>query len=136
MVIFGMGRVGTGAYDTMERRYGGKVLGIDHDAANVAAHLSAGRRVICGDATDPEFWANIRYTGKVKLVMLAMPRQTANMYALKRIAASDYSGMIAATAKYDDEMEALEAGGAHFVFNFFADAGAGFAEEVQRVMVP
>lgn len=133
VLIFGMGRVGTGAYDTLQRSYGKKILGIDHDAASVARHRAADRNVICNDATDPEFWEKIRPGSKIKMVMLCLPQHAANMYALKRIAGSDYAGVIAATAKYDDEMEALEAGGAHFVFNFFAEAGAGFAEEVQRV---
>ncbi|MGD9017814.1 MAG: cation:proton antiporter [Desulfobacterales bacterium] len=135
VVIFGMGRVGAGAYDYMRRHYGGKVLGIDHDAATVAANLAADRRVIHNDATDSEFWANIQPSGKIKLVMLAMPQHTANLFALRRIVNSDYGGKIAATARYDDEMKELEDGGAHLVFNFFAEAGAGFAEEVQRVMV-
>jgi hypothetical protein len=90
--------------------------------------------VICNDATDPEFWEKIRPGSKVKLVMLTLPQHAANMYALKRIVGSDYAGVIAATAKYEDEMAEMEHAGAHLVFNFFAEAGAGFAEEVQRVM--
>jgi predicted Kef-type K+ transport protein len=134
VLIFGMGRVGTGAYDTLQRSYGKKILGIDHDAASVARHRAEDRNVICNDATDPEFWEKVRPGSKVKMVMLTLPQHAANLYALKRIVGSDYAGIIAATAKYGDEMAELEHAGAHLVFNFFAEAGAGFAEEVQRVM--
>lgn len=134
VVVFGMGQVGTGAYDAMRRRFGDRVLGIDHDPATVEAHLAADRRVIRSDATDPEMWERVQPNGNVKLVMLALPEHAANRYALRRIVASGYDGKIAATARYPDEMTELQGQGAHFVFNFFADAGAGFADGVLRGM--
>jgi len=136
VLVFGMGRVGTGAYDTMQRRYGGKVLGIDHDGATVAMHRETARNVIRNDATDPEFWENMRPGGNVKVILLCLPQHAANMYALRRISACDYAGMIAAIAKYNDELAELKANGAHFVFNFFSEVGVGFAEEVRRQMKP
>ncbi len=109
--VFGMGRVGTGAYDAMRERYGDIVIGIDYDAVTVREHQAAGRNVIHGDATDPDFWerAKERRRGKVRLVMLAMPRHTANMYAAKEISARSRPDLfVAATAQFRDEIEALK----------------------------
>ena len=39
---------------------------------------------------------------------------------------------MAATAQFDDELEELRAAGAEAAFNFYAEAGAGFAEHVWR----
>ena len=44
---------------------------------------------------------------------------------------ADYKGTIAAVAKYDDDRTKLEAEGVN-CFNFYAEAGAGFAEHVRR----
>ena len=131
--VFGMGRVGRGAYDYMQAHFDGEVVGVDNDEAAVAAHCAAGRRVISGDATDPEFWEKIQHSGQIRLVLLTLPYE-ANLFAVRRIMASSYAGIIAATAKYEDEMAALETAGVHFVFNFFSDAGIGFAERVCRKM--
>jgi hypothetical protein len=41
-----------------------------------------------------------------------------------------FAGSIAATAKFDDEVEELKAAGVQAVFNLYAEAGYGFAEHV------
>ena len=46
IAIFGMGRVGTGAYDRMQQRHGNTVVGIDFDAEQVKYHLEQGRNVL------------------------------------------------------------------------------------------
>jgi glutathione-regulated potassium-efflux system ancillary protein KefC len=130
IAVFGMGRVGTSAYDELRRRLGDKVLGLDMDPKVVQGHLAAGRKVIQNDATDPDFWENIRPSGRIRLVLLAMAEHAANMYAARRILESPYPGMVAATAKFGDDAAELEALGVHAVHNLYAEAGAGFAEHV------
>jgi glutathione-regulated potassium-efflux system ancillary protein KefC len=130
IVVLGMGRVGTSAYDQLRERFGDTVLGIDIDPEAVQRHLTAGRKVIKNDATDPDFWENIRPSGRIRLVMLCMASHAANMYAARRILDSPYAGMLAATAKFDDEAAELETIGLHAVYNLYAEAGAGFAEHV------
>ena len=129
IMIFGMGRVGTGAYEAMQQRYGDTVLGVDVDAVTVREQVEAGRNVILGDATDPDFYARGR-PEKIRLVMLAMSNHTQNMLAAKQLASLGYSGLVAATAQFADELVALEKEGVHAAFNFYAEAGAGFAEHV------
>ena len=131
IVIFGLGRVGTGAYDDMHLRHGEVVIGIDFDEENVQKHRKAGRNVILGDPTDHDFWAKTgQHEEKIQMVLLAMPGHTANMTAVVQLTEMKFAGSIAATAKFDDEIEELKEAGVHAVFNLYAEAGYGFAEHV------
>jgi TrkA family protein/sodium/hydrogen exchanger family protein len=135
IAVFGMGRVGTGAYDAMRERYGDVVLGIDADSRSVQEHQKEGRNVILGDAADADLWEKIPPgKGKVRLVMLAMPDHSANLYAVKQLTQRGYEGLVEATAQYDDEIEALKEEGVDAAFSFYAEAGLGFADHVCRVM--
>lgn len=55
VLIFGMGRVGTGAYDEMVARRGRVVLGVERLEHGIDAHTKAGRRIRRGDAVDLDF---------------------------------------------------------------------------------
>ena len=130
-----MGRVGTAAYDEMRTRYGRSVVGIDFDADIIKKHQAAGRHVILGDATDIDFWtrAKLGDRGKLRLVMLAMPNHSANMRAVEELTSRGFNGSIAATAQFDDEVAELKQAGVHAAFNFYAEAGFGFAEHAGQV---
>jgi predicted Kef-type K+ transport protein len=131
IAIFGMGRVGTGAYDDMRRRHGEVVIGIDFDEETVERHLEAGRKVILGDPTDHDFWAKSRQgEKKIQMVLLTLPEHAANMTAVAQLTEMKFTGSMAATAKFDDEVEELKEAGVHAVFNLYAEAGYGFAEHV------
>ncbi len=135
VAVFGMGRVGTAAYDEMRARQGDVVIGVDFDREVVENHRAAGRNVIRGDATDIDFWARTRMSaqkGNVSLVMLAMPDHAANLQAARELQADEFGGIIAATAQFDDQIAELKAAGVHGAFNFYAEAGHGFAEHVCR----
>ncbi len=127
IAIFGMGRVGTGAYDKMYELHGDTVLGIDFDGEKVRKHLAAGRCVMRGAPNDADFWEMVDKDHGIELVLLALPNIYANLDALAQLRAINYSGRIIATARYpDDDIPLLEAG-ATAVFNIYAEAGAGFA---------
>jgi hypothetical protein len=135
IAIFGLGRVGTGAYDDMRRRHGEVVIGIDFDEKTVQKHLEAGRKVILGDPTDHDFWAKTRQGGrKIRMVLLTLPEHTASMTAVTQLNEMKFAGSIAATAKFDDEVEELKAAGVHAVYNLYAEAGFGFAEHVCKAL--
>jgi hypothetical protein len=136
IVVFGMGRVGTAAYDDMRKRHGAIVIGIDFDSKTVAEHRQTGRNVIAGDATDIDFWARVKRggPGKLRLALLAMPSHVANITAVKEITDGEFEGIIAPIAQYDDEVQELKAAGAQSVYNFFAEAGFGFAEHACRAL--
>lgn len=132
MGVIGMGRVGTGAYDFLRERYGDTVLGIERDGEVVETHRRAGRHVIQGDATDPDFWARLRRTRKGRVVLLTMPNYSENLIAVRHLKRAAFPGMIAAAARYPDEERGLRAAGVDAIFNFFNEAGVGFAEQVSK----
>lgn len=131
ILVFGMGRVGTAAYETMRRHFGDIVLGIDNDSIVLQMHRQAGRKVIQGDATDPEFWERLR-TDKVQVILLDMPKPEENLFAFQLLKATGFSGKVAATAKYDDQVEMLKEAGLHAAYNIYGEAGSGFANHVNE----
>jgi predicted Kef-type K+ transport protein len=128
--IFGMGRLGTMAYDFLHDKYGDTVIGFDFSADKVRIHQEAGRRVVYGDPTDPDFWSRISLQPghKARLIMLAMPKHVSNLNVAKQMMEKGYAGMLAATARFDDQVEELREVGVHAAFNFYNEAGLGFAE--------
>lgn len=129
ILVCGMGMVGSGAFDAMRSRYGKVVVGVDFDPATIEMHRKAGRRVVLGDAADTDFWTQVE-KDKVRLVMLSIPNHNENLAAVQKLKEADFKGMIAATALYKDEVEELERAGVTAAFNFFAEAGNGFADHV------
>ncbi len=129
ILIAGMGRLGSSAYRSMRENYGDKVCGIDADADSVERHQKLGHKVILADAEDADFWHEADID-RLRLVMLAMPATSDMFQAVELLKNSGYKGIIAAVAKHEDDRVALEAAGVHAAFNFYAEAGAGFAEHV------
>jgi len=131
IAIFGMGRVGSGAYDKMRELHGDTVVGIDFDAELIKKHQAMGRNVLAGDPSDADFWDKIEQDHSINLVMLALPNLEANLDALNQLREISFPGRIAATAKYPDEEERLRQSGATAVFNIYTEAGAGFADHIK-----
>jgi len=128
--IFGMGRVGTSAYDNLRERFGDVVVGIDIDAGTVDSHNSEGRYVILGSATDIDFWDRINMDfNNVNLVMLAMPNHSENLFAINHLKSLNFQGKLAAIAKYPDEIDSLKKAGVDFAFSLYTEAGTGFAND-------
>jgi len=130
IAIIGMGRVGTGAYDTMCRLNEESVVGVDIDPVTVHQQQSTGRNVLLGDPSDADFWDRVQAAHTLELVMLTLPNASTNLAVLEQLAAASFSGHVVATAKFPDEVDALKSAGATTVFNFYVEAGAGFAEHV------
>ena len=133
IAIFGMGRVGTGAYDKMQELHGDTVVGIDFDLRLVDYHREQGRQVLRGDPSDTDFWENVQQDHNIRLVMLALPNLNAHLGALTQLRAISYTGAVAATARYPDEEEKLLNAGATSVFNVYTEAGTGFANLVNEI---
>jgi hypothetical protein len=131
IVIFGMGRIGTGAYETISQTHPNLVAGIDIKPDVVEKHIKRGRRVLLADATDPDFWQRVNHS-HVGMVMLAMPKHMQNIFALEQLRASGYQGQVTAIANYPDQQKELEDMGVDSTYNFYLEAGSGFAEHVKQ----
>ena len=136
IAIFGMGRVGSGAYNRMREFHGETVIGIDFDAELVKWHRSMERNVLQGDPSDADFWEKMEQRHSIEQVMLALPNLQANLDALAQLREISFSGRIAAIARYPDELPILKQAGATAVFNIYTEAGNGFAEHVESQDTP
>ncbi|MBE0362578.1 hypothetical protein PULV_a0097 [Pseudoalteromonas ulvae UL12] len=135
ILIFGMGRIGTGAYEAIAHSYPDTVAGVDINPECVERQLKRGRFAILADATDPDFWQRINHSD-VEMVMLAMPKHVQNLFALEQIKASGFVGQITAIANYPDQQKELEDLGVDSTYNFYLEAGSGFAEHVKEHFSP
>ena len=134
VLVVGMGRVGTGAYDTLKENWNKKsICGVDVDRSRVTSHCLAGRNVIMADAEDPDFWTHINLDA-IQLIMLAMPNYLDILEAAKQLQRVGYQGKIAGIVRYEDERKKLLAAGINVVFNFYQKAGSGFAEQSMHLL--
>ncbi len=129
VLVFGMGRVGTGAYDELDRTQDVDVVGVERSRSIVARHTSEGRRVVRGDALDSEFWDRMHLHPETRLVVLAMNDHGANLKAVRKIRATLPEVSIAAVAQHVDEVHELEEAGADVARNLYEEAGQGLADD-------
>lgn len=129
IIVFGMGRVGAGAYDELRLRRGDIVLGVDRHDRFVAQNCDAGRNVVRGDALDTEFWERLCLTADTDLVVLAMSDHSANMEAVRRVREFLPDATLAAVATHADELDELEAVGVDVARNLYGEAGQGLADD-------
>lgn len=125
-VVLGMGRAGTAAYDYL-RGQGMVPVGLDSDPAQLQRHLQAGRRVIYGDASDPELWTGLDLSG-VEGVLLTPRSAKADARAAMNLRAEGYDGFITALAEFPEDREILQAAGVSVSFIPIAQAGRELAQ--------
>ena len=135
IVIIGMGRVGMGAYSAISEQNESLVWGLDAEPEKVKWLTEQGVKAYCGDAEDAFFWERINLNS-LQLVLLSLPNVIDSMSIADQLRSAGYKGKIAAIARYDDERSKLEKFGIDKVFNFYTEAGVGFAEESMELIEP
>lgn len=128
ILVIGLGRVGKGAFKALHSMVGDKVWGMDADKSRIEKYQSKGLHVFYGDGEDADLW-NRMDTHKIKLVLLALPSIDDILNIAEQLHFANYQGEIAAIARFPDEHDQLVEGGIDKVFNFYTEAGFGFAEE-------
>jgi predicted Kef-type K+ transport protein len=128
VLVIGMGRVGSGAYDDLAPVFDDKILGIEHSADRVDTLRGGGQRVLLGDATDTDFWSKLKAGKHIELVVLAMPSHGNNIYAARQIRNLGVQCTVVAVAKFPEEVEEL-AGLNIPAFNMYSEAGSGLARQ-------
>ena len=137
ILVLGMGRIGSGAYDALKISYGEKVMGIDYNHQKTIEHREFGRRVITGDALDSDFWNKLQLTDNVKLILLSMPDHNGNRFAAEQLKNIDSCNFqVAALAHYQSDEVELNELGVNPVYNMYEEAGAGFAQHVWSELQP
>lgn len=125
VVIMGMGRVGTGAYDEFKAQ-GHLTVGLDSDPAKAELHRKAGRRVLYADAEDPGFWSHLDLHG-VEMVVLTMPELEAKLIATRQLRKRGFEGQISATVYFAEDVTPMTEAGADFVYDYHDGIGVGLA---------
>ena len=134
ILIMGMGRVGTSAYDFLTNR-NERVVGLDSDLDKVEHQLRGGRRVLYADAEDPGFWNKLRLDG-IRAVLLAMPDLEAKELATTQLRHTGYKGLIATTAMFPEQAKSIRELGCDLTPNYHHEIGVGIAEHTWEALYP
>ncbi|MEZ4709843.1 MAG: cation:proton antiporter family protein [Caldilineaceae bacterium] len=126
ILIVGMGRVGTAAYDYIVRN-SGRPLGLDSDPAKLEAHRAAGRRVIFGDEQDPELWEGLSLDN-LRAVLLATPDHNSSIFATQMLRRHGFQGTINALIRHEEAAQPLVDAGASTVSLPLTQAGIELAK--------
>ncbi|WP_415899026.1 cation:proton antiporter [Neptuniibacter sp. QD48_11] len=128
ILVIGLGRVGKGAFNALHSIVGDNVWGMDADRSRIQKFQQKGLHVFYGDGEDADLWCKMDVKN-IKLVLLALPSIEDSLNIAEQLHSANYPGEIAAIARFPDEHKQLVDGGIHTVFNFYTEAGFGFAEE-------
>jgi len=120
-VVVGMGRTGAAAYRTLEEA-GNRVVGLDADLGKIQSQIAKKRRVIYGDAEDPELWQNL-HVETLEGVLLTLPDLEAKLRAAESLRERGFRGIIGATSLHREEDELLTRAGCDYIFYPFSAAG-------------
>jgi glutathione-regulated potassium-efflux system ancillary protein KefC len=127
VVVVSMGRIGTAAYDEMRERFGDRVIGLDLDPDVVKSHADQGRQVICGDATDPDFYARFNPSSPCKVAIIALQKTTEAITIASLLRTSGFCGHIVAMAEFQDQIQKLRDAGVDSAHYLHEEMGIGLA---------
>lgn len=148
MIIFGLGRFGTAIGMRLKKR-GVRVLGVDFNPLAIRRWRELGLETEFGDATDPEFLAELPMARAQWIVSTVPIHPTGLSYEDTRMTllqlarnSTGFCGRIAVASHHPRDTEELFASGADLVLEPFQDAAdravdmlCGGAEE-ERTEIP
>ena len=133
ILIIGTGRIGAGTYRALHAELGDRVWGMDADSELIAQQLEEGMHVFVGDGENADLW-NKMDVSRLRLVLITTPVTVDGRTITEQLRLAGYQGKIAAIARYEDDREILLEYGVDKVFNFYVEAGVGFAEDSLRLI--
>jgi predicted Kef-type K+ transport protein len=134
ILIVGMGRVGSGAYDYL-RKQQANIVGIDSDPGKIESNIRAGRRVAYADAEDPSFWQLLNID-RLRAIMLALPDLDAKLSAARALRRRGFTGLLSATHLFPEEYAPIIEAGCDVTYNYYTEAGVGFARHTYDTLRP
>ena len=134
VLIFGMGRTGSAAYEALLER-DRRPVGLDADTYKAKAHAAAGRHVIFADAEDSNFWNGVDLTG-IRAAILAMDDIEAKLIAARTLRARGFTGPIVSHALYEDHVGKISDAGADQTYLTMQEAGRSLAAHAIEATPP
>jgi len=133
ILIIGTGRIGLGAYRALHNELGDRVWGMDANHQRINQLREEGMHVFVGDGESADLWERLDLT-RIELILIATPVTEDVRNVTEQLQFAGYQGKIAAIARFEDDRETLLSYGIDKVYNFFIEAGAGFAEDSLRLI--
>ncbi|MDO3721017.1 cation:proton antiporter [Marinobacter sp. chi1] len=128
VLIMGMGRTGTAAYDWIAR-HETELMGLDSDPAKAQKHQKRGRNVVFADAEDASFWSGL-HMPSVHSVILALGDIEAKLVAARMLRKLGFRGYIVAHTMYDDEAKAIREAGANDAYLTMSETGVALGSHI------
>ncbi len=125
-VVLGMGRAGTAAYDYLIEQ-GKRPVGLDADPAAIQRNLTEDRRVIYGDANDPELWTDLDLSN-LEGVLMTLSNVNAEASAAENLRKEGFTGYITALLRYEENKQLLQNAGVSVSFLPISQAGRELAQ--------
>lgn len=132
VLIMGMGRTGTAAYEYLKAQC--KIVALDSDPARVQLHQSLDHNIFFADAEDQMFWQGLDF-GSVRAVILSINDAEAKRIAAQNLRQSGFCGLIVSHSMHEDEAREIIAAGADQTYLTMSEAGVGIAEHVRQSLI-
>jgi len=132
VLIIGMGRTGTAAYDTLRDKTD-RLIGLDADPYRVRDQVEAGRNVVYTDAEDANFWHGVDIGG-LEAAVLAMDDIESKLIAARSLRALGFTGPVVSHALYEDHVSRIVEAGADKTYLTMYEAGVGLAEHTWEAL--
>lgn len=134
VLIMGMGRTGSAAYQYLEHKT--HVVGLDSDPARVRHFQQQEKNVLFADAEDQVFWQGLQL-GQVVAVILCLSDSEAKLIATKKLRLAGFAGLIVSHSMQQEEAQRIMDAGADHTYLTMSEAGLGLAERVrQHISLP
>jgi predicted Kef-type K+ transport protein len=133
VLVVGTGRIGIGAYRALHRELGDRVWGMDANHELITWQKAEGMNVFVGDGESADLWERLDVSS-IRLILIATPKIEDVRNVTEQLSLAGYTGKIAAIARFEDDREKLLGYGIDKVFNFFVEAGVGFAEDSLKLI--
>ncbi|MCK5828822.1 MAG: cation:proton antiporter, partial [Methylococcales bacterium] len=135
IIVCGMGRVGTGAYDQLIHQGEKHVHGLDSDEKIVLRQCKSGRKASTTDVSSPDFWSRLDIkNSEIKWILLCTSNVHANAITANLARQKGFKGFISSTTHYPDEDYTLTHAGVDAVFNIYAEAGVGLVQQSEEII--
>lgn len=132
ILVLGMGRTGTAAYDHLNRA-GARIIALDADTYKVEAHRKAGRNVVFADVEDAGFWRGLDLS-LLQAVVIAMDGLEAKECAAIGLRRGGFTGPIVSHALFEEHIERLKAAGVTQTYLTMNQAGVGLADHAAHAI--